>query len=1682
MKKTSSLLILILISSIFEVVYPVNAAGTSISNIYDGPTYWIKTYSILGRSSVNDIKISKDGDIIAVGMVYSSTRSWDAFVMKLSSSGEVEWSRTYGGKSVDVFTAIAIADNGDIIVAGSTESFGSGERDIWVLRLDENGNVKWQKTYGGSKDDGAISITTYKGDIIVLGHTDSSKSRSWILRLDKNGDLKWSKTYGGLGSEFWDVAIAHNGDMFVVGSKLIDADNQDAWLLRLDENGNIKWQKTFGGNGVDVASSVVILGNELIVAGMRDIKEFNSTVFAWDMGYLWVSKLDENGNIKWERVYKGDHPNRVYFSFLTPDIIGTPNGDIVLAGYTTGKSSKEDDIWLLRLDNSGNIRWQIAIGGNKEDVPKAIALIPDGSIVIGGIYNASDFYLRHRDGDAALLKLPGNGNISGCSICRYTNAKIYSVYSEVRTPKINVDVTGFLETSTSNLSTTASLGKVIKTNVTASIVNVTVQAQCRDSDKWARTYGKFWSSKISDMKVSPDGSIIAVGSMISSRDGVVMKISSSGDIIWWKTYGGIENDDATGVALTPNGDIIVVGYTNNTKTNGYDVWVLRLDENGNIKWQKTFGGDGDDKAHAVALTPNGDIIVAGYTNSFGAGGYDGWILRLDGEGNIKWQKTYGGNGSDEVSTIVLASNGDIIVAGYTESFGAGGKDIWILRLDKNGNVKWQKTYGGSNDDDASALAVTPSEDIIVTGSTTSFSAGGWDAWVLRLDSEGNVEWQRTYGKEGNEWGRALAIADNGDIVIAGDKLNFAHKVNTVWILRLDPRGDLIWQKSYPGHPLEVFVFIRTISIFNGDVLVGGLFRYFGLGYNYPSASLVWCLDKNGNIKWRGRFGGPSVFGYGSSSEEARSTVVAPNGDIIVVGYIGRFNDDIDAWILRLDGEGNIKWQKTYGGYDLDVASSVVIAPDGDIIVAGYTYSFGAGGEDIWILRLDKNGNVKWQKTYGGNESDGWVDVNVAIASNGDIIVVSSTRSFGAGDYDAWVLRLDDNGNVKWQKTYGGRDRDWASAVAIVPNGDIIVAGLTQSLITKTNKAYSWVLRLDENGNVKWQKKYYGNYRSSPNSVVVSPEGNIVIVGFIMMKLDKNGEVLWAKIFGADATGTVTPEGDVIVGRALYVNYGTLADTYLFCLDTNGNIKWVRGYGSKHTDDVINAVTFTMENNLVLVGRACGSWQCDIWVLKTDHKGDIPNCTLCSEVSGTIEKMTPKDIIIERKSLIIPKSFTPVTKILWKTKRSVVIDNIQFYLLTPWDTPDVINLQELPPSRTLEFEIWLKSHTGGTAVGSILITLPNATTIELPVNITIKQNEPTIVYVPWKLPNNIIPGTYAAVLLLYSPSDLHNPIAMSTDAFYFEDPDRSYVQVLVLPDGKKIVHMHLQRYSFGSPEFIPSYVEFLKLLDFDIVNLGQGAIEVIKQKVKGVVTPTHPIDKTLVFEANSSNGTYIAYLSDTYPLDVLKKEIREATITLLLITVSLVSGPIADILEALSSPTFLSIPAKLGSKVVVVSKDAYDSIPSTSTYYELHPPVEMKAELISPLSPKMFVGKTYELKMQYLDPRNNKFIDRNITFKLALIKEKDNTKIPLEAHVIRLSDGETYSISFKIPGTLEPGDYTLAILAYARGYYSETYRTIKLEISNSSSQNSRSSQNSICGPGIFIAVFILLAAIAKLRKL
>jgi uncharacterized delta-60 repeat protein len=311
---------------------------------------------------------------------------------------------------------------------------------------------------------------------------------------------------------------------------------------------------------------------------------------------------------------------------------------------------------------------------------------------------------------------------------------------------------------------------------------------------WARTYGGGDEDFAYSIRQTSDGGYIVAGKTGSFGAGHgdiwVLKLNASGDVVWQKTYGGRDYEEAYSIQQTTDGGYIVSGRTGSFGAGHADIWVLKLNASGDVVWQKTYGGRDYEEAFSIQQTTDGGYIVAGVTGSFGAGEDDIWVLKLNARGDVVWQKTYGGRYGDWAFCTQQTSDGGYIVAGVTESFGAGGRDFWVLKLDASGQVLWQKTYGGIYDDEAFSIQQTTDGGYIAAGETYSSGAGYTDVWVLKLDAGGNVQWQKTYGWGGYDSATSIQQTSDGGYIVAGWTESFGAGGRDFWVLKLDRNGDV----------------------------------------------------------------------------------------------------------------------------------------------------------------------------------------------------------------------------------------------------------------------------------------------------------------------------------------------------------------------------------------------------------------------------------------------------------------------------------------------------------------------------------------------------------------------------------------------------------------------------------------------------------------------------------------------------------------------------------------------------------------------------------------------------------------------------------------------------------------------------------------------------------------------------
>jgi uncharacterized delta-60 repeat protein len=387
---------------------------------------------------------------------------------------------------------------------------------------------------------------------------------------------------------------------------------------------------------------------------------------------------------------------------------------------------------------------------------------------------------------------------------------------------------------------------------------------------------------------------------------------------WAKSYGGADMDLAQSIQQTSDGGYIVAGYTKSFDAGDQNIWVLKLKSDGEISWQKRYGGAGADEAYSIQQTRDGGYIVAGHTWCFGAGNADFWVLKLESDGEVSWQNAYGGTENDYyVNSVRQTNDGGYIVAGYTESFGAVLADFWVLKLKSDGTIDWEKRYGGLDNDYARSIQQTRDGGYIVAGQTYSFGTGG-DFWVLKLNSAGDISWQKTYGGAGYDCANSIQQTSDGGYIVAGPTNSSGAGANDFWVLKLNSSGAVLWQKTYGA----IFVDIPY-----------SIYQTSGGGY-------------------------------------------------IVAGCTMSFGDfsNSDFWVLKLKSDGTVSWQKRYGGANDDSANSIQQTSDGGYIVAGSTDSFGAGDYDLWVLKLKSDGTIEFDPLSGAHMEDTTADVTVTPTS------------------------------------------------------------------------------------------------------------------------------------------------------------------------------------------------------------------------------------------------------------------------------------------------------------------------------------------------------------------------------------------------------------------------------------------------------------------------------------------------------------------------------------------------------------------------------------------------------------------------------------------------------------------------------------------------------------------------------
>jgi uncharacterized repeat protein (TIGR01451 family) len=507
--------------------------------------------------------------------------------------------------------------------------------------------------------------------------------------------------------------------------------------------------------------------------------------------------------------------------------------------------------------------------------------------------------------------------------------------------------------------------------------------------------------------------------------------SQAPGIRWQQTMGGFGYDQVRFTVKTNDNGILMIGEMQTSGStpslSGLDLWVEKFNSEGVSQWRKLIGGNQQESVDAYQYNADGSIVILGTTSSTDGvltnfhGQIDIWICKLDNSGNILWEKCFGGSATDFPSNIIKATGGGYIFSGYTESnngdltLNHGKSDAWVVKISEAGNILWQKSLGGSERDgsDVSGLIETPDESILFStdtysndGDVSGFheSGGNTDIWLVKLSSTGSIIWNNCFGGNSADYIESVKLLPSGEIYLLGGtdspELPSFHDPGTadisdIYFCRVSSTGTLLFQKCFGGTSVDLSFELLSVNS-DGSCVIAG---------------------------------------------ETESN----NGD--VVGHHGA-SSNFDIWVFKIDGAGNIVWQKTLGGssneffiddyqeifqqgpYDFEKAlGSIIKTIDGGFLLTSLTRSNDGDvtgfhpisiadptGGDIWVVKLSSDGQLQWQRALGGARGDlprrplefgvnDFILPGVTFSRDGDV-------QTNHGDRDVWLIRLGAVNRIK----------------------------------------------------------------------------------------------------------------------------------------------------------------------------------------------------------------------------------------------------------------------------------------------------------------------------------------------------------------------------------------------------------------------------------------------------------------------------------------------------------------------------------------------------------------------------------------------------------------------------------------------------------------------------------------------
>ena len=761
--------------------------------------------------------------------------------------------------------------------------------------------------------------------------------------------------------------------------------------------------------------------------------------------------------------------------------------------------------------------------------------------------------------------------------------------------------------------------------------------------QWTHLFGGSRQDAALSVWPTQDGGYLVGGYSTSPRGGDksenplggldywIVKLSTTGQKQWDRTL-GTNIDDQIGQAWqTSDGNYVVIGITDDGPSNGNktqashggrDAWAIKLSATGQVLWDRTLGGSGDDYLQAGTPTADGGSILVGSTASPADGdvsqptpvptgnGDDGWVVKIDANGTIQWDRRLGGGDGDGFGSVRQTLDGGYVLGGGSASgisgdhseASRGGVDCWVVKLNAAGSKQWDHRFGTVQDDYLFDITEVPGTGYLLCVQTTGGidgdksqpNKGEVDVWIVRINATGAAQWNQSYGGTGVDVSGTVTSFPNGDFAfaarsysgISGDKTR-AIDISDGWVVRCNSLGVKIGEQILGGGIDDVQqVIVQTTD--KGYFLGGQTEALEGLDISGSQVigtfgSSWWLLkrDSLGVARWDTLINNLRII-------RLRNIQPTANGGVLVGGSTTDTNSlgvpagplDADFLALRLDSRNRpVAGLLTFGGTGDDWLGEARTTSDNAVALAGTSRSgvgrdkseASRGGADFWLLKLNMGYTKQWDHRYGGSGLDSLVSMRQTTEGTfGGYIMAGSTTSpisgniteASRGGADFWLVKTNNLGVLQWQHRYGGPGDDWLASARPTPDGGYLLLGTTTGGIggemTEASRGRRdlWAVKVDNLGVVQWQHRYGGSGNEYAVTVEVDPDGGYIV--------------------GASTTSPVS-------GEVSEPSRGG-TDYWLLRLSAQGTVLWDSRRGGSG-EDVLTCLTTTKGYGYALGGQS-----------------------------------------------------------------------------------------------------------------------------------------------------------------------------------------------------------------------------------------------------------------------------------------------------------------------------------------------------------------------------------------------------------------------------------------------------------------------------------------------------------------